>query len=151
MTEDINRNFTTKINTSARITSAETPAFFEQQSTHSSIADIIKVRSDILVDMDESITSRSAFYWGQNSIQHFNITSADEVRNTVQLHKRHNRAKENTTKRQRATLNKLQQQQQQMDYKLSDFWCPKRGPNVPGEARAINCNFKKYQVIMLII
>ena len=54
--------FTTTTNTSATINSAEATTFFEQQSTHSSTVDIIKVSSGIIVDMDESITSRSAFY-----------------------------------------------------------------------------------------
>ena len=52
-TEYINRSFTTRTNNLAKISSAEAAAFFEQQSRHSSTADIIKVSSDIIVDMDE--------------------------------------------------------------------------------------------------
>ena len=60
--EDTNRNFTATAKSSSRITSVEATTFFKQQSTHSLTTDTIKVSSDILVDMDEPIASKSAFY-----------------------------------------------------------------------------------------
>ena len=141
-TEDMNRSFTRTTNTSAGITSAEAAAFFEQQSTNSSTADIT-VNSEILVDMDESITSRSALYWGHISIKHFQQRIISSWSQKIQFvyTKRHNRAKENRRDDKEWLQTDLNSNRSTTNFLI--FGTQESGPSVPGEARAKNCNCKK--------
>ena len=61
-----------------------------------------------------------------------------------------------TTEQKRRRRDDEERNQTEFNSKRSNtnfliFGAQKWGPSVPGEARAKNCNFKKHQVVMLII
>ena len=156
-TEDISRNFTTTNTRSSSIYQTAVNTFFNSKHHQSQFRHVAARSSSIYqtavniffnskhhqsqfrhVDMDESITSRSAFYWGHDSIQHFQQNHQQlKLEYTVRLHQK--------TRQQKRT--RRDDKEQLKTYlittdRLQTFWflAPNNGGGVYKEARAKNCN-----------